>query len=344
MQEHSTFGELFKKYRLKAEFSTLSQFGNALAQAGFIYEDSIYSHWQKNIRVPKDRKLLLTIIKIFIDRDGIQTTIEANRFLESTGQGYLTPEELILVSKNAPFQENTITPAKALTFLLTTIQSKRITRTGWTMMEIPHPESVAEHSYQLCVMAMVFADQLGVNREKLIKMAIIHDLGEIFTGDVVWIRGNIIDLKKRQKKEQVEAKGIESIFTKLGNSKEYGEIFNEMTERKTIEADIFWQLDKLEMAIQALDYEKRTHKNLDEFFVSVELQLTLPFLRAIFAYIQEARPKKRLKSRDRNSSLVLPFRSLVRRRVASGEVGCYNTSMKVLLIHNFYQFGGERTL
>lgn len=290
-REHSTFGELFKKYRLRSEFSTLSQFGNALAQEGFIYEDSIYSHWQKNVRVPKDRKLLLALVKIFIEKGGITKTIEANSFLNSAGQGYLTKEEIEIVTKNTPLIGNTITPANALSFLLTTIQSKGIVRTGWQMMNIPSPESVAEHSFQLCVIAMTFADQLGVDREKLIKMAIIHDLGEIFTGDIVWSRGNIIDIKKRQEKEIIESQGIESLFTKLGSLKEYQDIFLEMTERKSVEASIFWQLDKLEMAIQALKYEQETGINLDEFFVTTDLQLTLPFLREIFSHVLTQRPK-----------------------------------------------------
>lgn len=290
-REHATFGELFKKHRLKSEFSTLSQFGDALAQEGFIYEDSIYSHWQKNVRVPKDRKLLLVLIKIFIEKGGMLTLLEANDFLNSAGQGYLTPEELSEVSKTAQFQIKSITPTSALSFLLTTIQSKKIIRTGWKMNNIKDPESVAEHSYQLCVMAMVFADQLGVDREKLIKMAIIHDLGEIITGDLVWSRGNIIDIRKRQKKEVMEAEGIGSIFAKLENSKEYKAIFEEMVQRKNAEAEIFWQLDKLEMAIQALQYERSDDKNLEEFFVNTDFQLTHPFLREVFSCIQAARPK-----------------------------------------------------
>ena len=196
MAEHiQTFGSLFKKYRLRSEFSTLASFGNTLAQEGFIYEDSIYSHWQKNVRTPKDRKLLLTIVKIFIQKGGLHSLREANELLNSTGQGYLTDEEVGLVTKNSNITTSSISSSSALSFFLTTIQSKQIVRTGWAMMGIPNPESVAEHSFQLCVMAMVFADQLGVDREKLIKMAIIHDLGEILTGDIVWSRGNIIDIQ-----------------------------------------------------------------------------------------------------------------------------------------------------
>ncbi len=288
-----TFGELFKKYRLRSEFSTLSQFGDALAKERFIYEDSIYSHWQKSVRIPKDRKLLLVIIKIFIERGGITTIKEGNDFLDSAGQKSLTNEELILVTKNVRFQEDVIKPMDALSFLLTTIKSKEIVRTGWKMAGIPHPESVAEHSFQLCVIAMVFADKLNVDREKIVKMAIIHDMGEIFTGDLVWSRGSIVDIEKRQKKELIEAEGIKNIFSKLGTSKEYQTIFKEMTERKSHEAEIFWQLDKLEMAIQALYYEQKTGKILDEFFTNTDLQLTSPFLRSIFTRIIAERPKRK---------------------------------------------------
>jgi len=293
----NAFGGLFKKFRLRSEFSTLSQFGDALAKERFIYEDSIYSHWQKSVRIPKDRKLLLTIIKIFIERGGITTIKECNNLLDSAGQKNVTDEELVFVTKNVHFQEDVIKPADALSFLLTTIKSKEITRTGWKMAGIPHPESVAEHSFQLCVIAMVFADKLGVDREKIVKMAIIHDMGEIFTGDLVWSRGSIVDIEKRRKKEFIEAEGIENIFSRLGNSKEYQTIFKEMTERKSHEAEVFWQLDKLEMAIQALYYEQKTGISLDEFFTNTNFQLTFPFLREIFSCVLAERPKKNRKQK-----------------------------------------------
>ncbi len=290
MSDHPTFGELFKKYRLKSQFLTLSLFGNALAQEGFVYEDSIYSHWQKNIRVPKNRKLLLAFIKIFIKHEGMASVSEANAFLESAGQGYLTTEEQSIVTKNPLFQQDLITPLSALSFLLTTIQSKQIVRTGWKVNKIPNPESVAEHSFQLCVIAMVFAHAFNIDQEKLMKMAIIHDLGEIFTGDLVWSRGNIIDVQKRKEKEIAESKGIDTLFAKLGTLSEYKTIFREMVARKSPEAEIFWQLDKLEMAIQALYYEQKTGIILEEFFINTDLQLTHPYLREIFTTILSQRP------------------------------------------------------
>ena len=89
----NTFSTFFKTYRLRAEFVSYSAFANALAQKGYIYESSIFSHWQKGTRIPTNRHLLLKMIEIFIERKAIQTLHEANEFLASTGLGYLTNHE-----------------------------------------------------------------------------------------------------------------------------------------------------------------------------------------------------------------------------------------------------------
>lgn len=95
MQGESTkFPTLFKKYRLKAEFATLSQLGLSLAEKGLIYEDSIFSHWQKGSRIPQSRILMLKLLEIFIEKKAITTLPQANEFLSSARQGYLSEEEL----------------------------------------------------------------------------------------------------------------------------------------------------------------------------------------------------------------------------------------------------------
>ncbi len=89
-----TFAELFKKYRLRAEFETFAAFGDALSEKSYFYEESIFSHWQKGTRVPSDRQLLLTMIAIFVEKEAVKTMPEANEFLASAGQGYLTENEI----------------------------------------------------------------------------------------------------------------------------------------------------------------------------------------------------------------------------------------------------------
>lgn len=103
-----TFGELFKKYRLKAEFETFTEFGEALAKKGYYYEESIFSRWQKGTRMPANRTLILKLIEIFVEREAIQTIDKANEFLGSLGLSYLTDKEIQILqlkkTDNSPFQ------------------------------------------------------------------------------------------------------------------------------------------------------------------------------------------------------------------------------------------------
>ncbi len=93
MKASGSFGALFRSLRLRSEFSTLSEFGEELAKEGFIFEDSIFSHWQKGTRIPRNRGLLIVMVKIFMKRGSVVMLKEADRFLESAGQGYLTDTE-----------------------------------------------------------------------------------------------------------------------------------------------------------------------------------------------------------------------------------------------------------
>lgn len=89
-----SFAELFKKYRLRAEFDTISAFSETLAQHGYFYDESIFSHWQKGTRVPNNRKLVLTLIKTFEEKGALNSIEEANELLDSLHLGYLTKNEL----------------------------------------------------------------------------------------------------------------------------------------------------------------------------------------------------------------------------------------------------------
>ncbi len=288
--QNSTFGYLFKKFRLKSGFTTLAEFGDVLAQEGLVYENSLFSHWQNGDRVPKDRTLLLSIVKIFIEREGINSIKEVNIFLESSSHGHLTGPEIQYITKRINMSSRLSSPKKIVEFLSTTGKSKRILRSGWIREKVKNPESVAEHSFQLSVLAMILSDQLGVDKEKLIKMAILHDLGEVITGDIVWSRGEIMDIKKRIEKENQEKEEIAALFKIIGKESGYRKIFEEMIERTSQEAKILWELDKLEMALQALAYEKEQNKNLDEFFINADLQIHSKTLRRIFKEILKQRP------------------------------------------------------
>jgi putative hydrolases of HD superfamily len=70
-----------------------------------------------------------------------------------------------------------------LDFLRAAESLKTATRSGWTTAG--QPESVAEHTWRLCLMAMVLRPEFpDVDIEKLLKICIVHDLGEAIGGDI----------------------------------------------------------------------------------------------------------------------------------------------------------------
>ena len=70
-----------------------------------------------------------------------------------------------------------------LTFLRDAERLKTVTRSGWT--STGQRESVAEHTWRLCLMAMLLYDHAeGIDLARLLKMCLIHDLGEAIGGDI----------------------------------------------------------------------------------------------------------------------------------------------------------------
>lgn len=148
---------------------------------------------------------------------------------------------------------------------------KRTKREGWVRAGVPDSENVSDHSFSTSVLSMILADNLKVNKEKFIKMALIHDLGESIIGDVLWYsKAKGIDKAKLAKKEKDEGKAMRRILRTLEN-KEYLNLWIEMEQKKTKEAKLHKEIDRLDMALQAYFNEKRTGIKLDGFFDFAEL-------------------------------------------------------------------------
>lgn len=155
---------------------------------------------------------------------------------------------------------------KLLNFALTIGKLKKLKRTGWVRHGIPDSESVADHIFRLATLTMILANKVGVDPDKSLKMALVHDLGEATIGDIVTRRGKHL-LPNAKHKLEKERAALDTIFS-LVDAKEYTTLFDEYEEQETKEAQFVYQLDKLEMAIQAYEYEKEHGIDLEEFFES----------------------------------------------------------------------------
>jgi putative hydrolase of HD superfamily len=150
---------------------------------------------------------------------------------------------------------------------------KHLLRQGWLMRGVPEEkcESVGDHTFAVALLAMMIAKKYfpKLDMEKLLKMSLVHELGEIDGGDITPHDG--IDKKD---KHAIEEKGIRKIFSDFPEGGEYLDLWLEYAEDKTEEAKFVKQIDKLEMAMQSVVYVKQYGKNLDEFIESARARIT----------------------------------------------------------------------
>lgn len=108
------------------------------------------------------------------------------------------------------------------------------------------PESVAEHSWRLAMMAYFLKDEFPeADINKVILMCTLHDLGEAFTGDIP-------SFLKTEAHEKTEENALNDFIAKLPvpYNTELKELFDEMYALETLEAKLYKALDKLEAVIQ----------------------------------------------------------------------------------------------
>ncbi len=164
---------------------------------------------------------------------------------------------------------------------------KCLKRTGWVEKNILNCETVAEHSYGVALLASFVKIPKNINREKLIKMGLLHDLGETIIGDIISEIGTYIDLEKQKDKKIKERDALNHILSK---NDELREIAIEYLECKTPTAKFSKELDKLEMIFQALEYETKNNiSSLQEFWDNAEHSIQDKELREIYEKLKKLR-------------------------------------------------------
>ncbi|NMO20698.1 HD domain-containing protein [Pyxidicoccus fallax] len=167
---------------------------------------------------------------------------------------------------------------------------KQLFRQGWLRVGIPSErcESVAEHSLFVALLGLFIAEGYfpQADASKVVRIALLHDLGEAYAGDITPHDG--VD---REAKHALERRAVETILGKLPRGADYLALWDEYEHGTSFEARLVRQLDRLEMGLQACVYEHQGAGDLSQFFVSVEKALESPELRAVLAEIEALRPE-----------------------------------------------------
>lgn len=135
-------------------------------------------------------------------------------------------------------------PAELLKILSVAEKLKCTTRHCYTSSG--RRESVAEHSWRIAFMAMLLTEEFpAANMDKVIRMCLIHDMGEAFTGDIP-------TFEKNKTHSDREERLLRDWVSTLPQSvkEEFESLLEEMEKQQTLEAKIYKALDKLEAVIQ----------------------------------------------------------------------------------------------
>lgn len=135
-------------------------------------------------------------------------------------------------------------------------QLKYKIRSGWDKshwnVSKDRVESIAEHVYGTCILALSIDSEFKTNLDinKVIKMLVLHELGEVIIGDITPF-DNITPEEKMKK----EHEAMREVIGDLVNQEEFLSLLFEFDEKKTKEAVFAHHCDKLEADIQAKVYQ-----------------------------------------------------------------------------------------
>lgn len=117
----------------------------------------------------------------------------------------------------------------------------------------PDFQNNAEHTFRVAWIALILAAREGGNQEKILKMALLHDLPES--------RANDVDYLSRQYVERNENLGLADIISNTALEDELIKIWEEYETRKSIEAKIVKDADNLDVDLELVEQAAKGHQH-----------------------------------------------------------------------------------
>jgi putative hydrolase of HD superfamily len=199
-----------------------------------------------------------------------------------------------------------------LNFLIQVNKLKEIPRTGWVWRGVKNPETIADHTFGMAIIAWLLATNKGLNVKRAIKIALSHDLCEVFAGDVTphlyyprlskntkvrektlmkWARLTKAEKEKREKiKFKIEKKGLLKLIKNLP-VKQRNEIFSSWFDFERCiskEGRFVNYLNRIETLVQSVEYFGTENvKEMTGWWEWVEEIVDDPFLLKFLDLIQK---------------------------------------------------------
>jgi len=161
---------------------------------------------------------------------------------------------------------------------------KTTKREGWRRFNIVHGESIADHMYRMSIMTMVPPASLATRLDipRCTRMALIHDMAESLVGDITPLDG-ISSAEKRRREEATMDYLCKSLLGNVNgglSGEEIRKVWKEYEDSDTLEAKYVHDIDKLELLLQMVDYERSHGGRVDlGEFANVTTRINLSEMR-----------------------------------------------------------------
>ncbi|RAL17682.1 HD domain-containing protein [Aspergillus homomorphus CBS 101889] len=207
-----------------------------------------------------------------------------------TPSNALWTTQSVLATLPHPPEENSASPVPFFHLLE---RLKTTKREGWRRFGINAGESISDHMYRMSIMTMLAPPSLAgrLNLAHCMKMALVHDMAESLVGDIT-----PVDKVDKKEKARREADVMDYIAGKLLGGVPGGAmtgqdilgVFHEYEANETLEAQFVHDVDKMELLLQMVEYERASGVDLTEF-CHVAGRIQLPEVKEWAATVMQER-------------------------------------------------------
>ncbi|MBU4078123.1 HD domain-containing protein [Patescibacteria group bacterium] len=195
-----------------------------------------------------------------------------------------------------------------LNFIIQVGKLKRLGRTGWILAGVKNPETVAQHTFQMAFLAWFLGGIKGLDTDRIVKIALVHDLCEVYAGDQTpydpVLATGIKDVKKLvskpprvpyaqrlewlMEKLNTEWKALSKLTSDLPKElrEEMVNLWIDFEEGLTKEGRFVYQVDQVVNLVQAIEYWKKDKSfPITPWWITIKEKIDDPVLLKFIATI-----------------------------------------------------------
>lgn len=174
-----------------------------------------------------------------------------------------TPETVL---KDLPHRPETST-ASPIPFFHMLERLKTTKREGWRRFGLNHGESISDHMYRMALITLLCPASLSskLDLARCTRMALVHDMAEALVGDITPM-DNVVKSEKSRREAETMDYICDGLLGKVGGglqAEEIKAVWWEYEKDETLEAHFVHDVDKMELLLQMVEYERSADGRLD---------------------------------------------------------------------------------